>query len=61
MPFKEGENVRKGARLVGLDSAELRAIVASSDAQAKLDQTVIRAPVLGVPLCSCPAAAVSHR
>jgi membrane fusion protein (multidrug efflux system) len=38
MPFKEGENVRKGARLVALDSAELQAIVASSDAQAKLDQ-----------------------
>ena len=38
MPFKEGENVKKGVRLVGLDSAELRAIVASSDAQAKLDQ-----------------------
>ena len=38
MPFREGENVRKGARLVALDSAELRAIVASSDAQAKLDQ-----------------------
>lgn len=38
MPFREGENVKKGARLVALDSAELRAIVASSDAQAKLDQ-----------------------
>ncbi len=38
MPFKEGEAVRKGARLVSLDSSELRAVVASSDAQAKLDQ-----------------------
>lgn len=38
MPFKEGESVRKGARLVALESAELRAIVASSDAQAKLEQ-----------------------
>jgi membrane fusion protein, multidrug efflux system len=37
MPFKEGESVQKGARLLALDSAELRAVVASSDAQAKLD------------------------
>ncbi len=38
MPFREGENVKKGAKLAVLDSAELRAIVASSDAQAKLDR-----------------------
>jgi len=38
MPFKEGESVKKGAKLAALDSAELRAIVASSSAQAKLDE-----------------------
>jgi membrane fusion protein (multidrug efflux system) len=38
MPFKEGESVKKGARLAVLESAELRAIVSSSGAQAKLDE-----------------------
>jgi len=38
LPFKEGEAVKKGARLAALDAAELRALVASSSAQAKLDE-----------------------
>ena len=38
MPFKEGENVNKGDRLAALDAAEFRAIVASSSAQAMLEQ-----------------------
>lgn len=38
MPFKEGESVRKGAKLAALESSELRAIVRSADAQAKLDE-----------------------
>lgn len=37
MPFKEGESVKKGALLAALDAAELRAVLASSAAQAKLD------------------------
>jgi membrane fusion protein (multidrug efflux system) len=37
MPFREGESVKKGARLLALDAAELRAVVASSNAQAGLD------------------------
>jgi len=38
MPFKEGEAVKKGARLLALDASELRALVASAEATAKLDQ-----------------------
>lgn len=37
MPFAEGQTVRKGAKLVALDAAEVRAQLASSLAQAKLD------------------------
>ncbi|MBI3370157.1 MAG: efflux RND transporter periplasmic adaptor subunit [Betaproteobacteria bacterium] len=38
MPFKEGENVKKGDLLAALDAAEFRAILASSAAQATLEQ-----------------------
>ena len=37
LPFKEGESVRKGARLMALESSDLRAVVDSSTAQLKLD------------------------
>jgi membrane fusion protein (multidrug efflux system) len=38
MPFKEGENVRKGAMLARLDQAELAAVLASSRAQLKWEE-----------------------
>lgn len=38
LPFKEGDSVKKGAKLAALESSELRAVVASSAAQAGLDK-----------------------